>query len=173
MKKTVSMLLVLAMVMALSISAFAATLSNVGTDTAQVTGTYKGKEAAGTIYSVDIEWKDMTFTYNAPYDGVWNPSSHEYDNVTEASWEGKGTITITNHSNGQITATPSYTAAEGFSKAGMKFSSDSMVVATADNKEGENGAGKPVTGTITVTPTGELPEGTTNAIIGTITITIS
>ena len=54
----------------------------------------------------------------------------------------------------------------------MNFSTDALRVATADN--GVDGtAGTAVTDTITVTPTGSLPEDTEGATIGTITITVS
>lgn len=174
MKKTVSMLLVLTLVMSLSVAVFAADTvkENGGTATTNVTGTYKGKNESP-VYSVDITWEDMSFTYNPAYKGEWDPSEHTYSNSSEAGWTGEGTITITNHSNADITAVPSYKAAAGFEDASMNFNTNSLKVTSADNKQGENGAGKAVTGTITVIPTGELPEDTSNAIIGTITITIS
>lgn len=173
MKKMISLLLALLMVTSLSVSAFAAEgVGNGGSDSADVKGTYKGT-AASTVYSVDISWNGLEFTYNGEYEGEWNPNTHSYDNGTKGGWaEGTGTITITNHSNTGITAVPSYKAASGFEDAGMTFSTTSLTVATADNGVG-TAAGSAVTGTITVTPTGTLPEGTTGAVIGKITITIS
>lgn len=173
MKKTVSLLLALALLLSVSVVAFAAEgVGNGGSDSASVKGTYKGK-AAAVVYSVDIAWEGLEFTYNGAYDGEWNPATHSYDNSTEAGWaEGTGTITVTNHSNIGITAVPSYTAESGYEDAGMSFSTSSLVVATADNGV-DGAAGQAVTGTITVSPTGKLPEGTENATIGTITITIS
>lgn len=172
MKKINSLFLVLTMVMSLSITAFAAEgIGNGGTDSADVKGTYKGT-AASTVYSVDISWSDLEFTYNGAYEGEWNPGTHSYDNASGAGWaEGTGTITVTNHSNTSITAVASYKAATGYESAGMSFSTPSLSVATADNGV-DGAAGTAVTGTITVTPTGTLPEGTTDAVIGTITITV-
>lgn len=173
MKKMISLILALIMAMSLSVSAFAVDgVGNGGSDSSDVKGTYKGT-AASTVYSVDISWSGLEFTYNGAYEGEWNPNTHSYDNGTKGGWaEGTGTITITNHSNTGITAVPSYKAASGFEDADMIFSTNSLAVATADNGV-DTAAGSAVTGTITVTPTGTLPEGTTGATIGKITITIS
>lgn len=173
MKKIISFVLTLTLIMSLSITAFAAEgIGNGGTESADVKGTYKGT-AASTVYSVDISWSPMEFTYNGAYEGEWNPTTHTYDNAAEAGWAGdNGTITVTNHSNTAITATPSYAAKSGYESAGMNFSTNALQVATADNGV-DGAAGSAVTGTITVNPTGSLPEGTEGAVIGTITITIS
>lgn len=173
MKKIISLILALALVMSLSVTAFAAEgITNGGTDTSDVKGTYSST-ATVTVYSVDITWEGLSFTYNGEFEGTWNPETHEYENGTAAGWAaGNGTITVTNHSNTAITATPSYTAKDGFESAGMNFSVAALEVATADNGV-DGAAGSAVTGTITVTPSGSLPEGTADATIGTITITIS
>lgn len=173
MKKIISLILALAMVMSLSVTAFAAEgVTNGGTDTSDVKGTYSST-ATVTVYSVDIAWEGLSFTYNGAFEGNWNPETHEYEDATAAGWAaGNGTITVTNHSNTAITATPTYTAKDGFETAGVSFSTSALNVATADNGI-DGAAGTAVTGTITVTPTGSLPEGTKDAVIGTITITIS
>jgi hypothetical protein len=173
MKKMLSLVLVLTMILSLSVTVFAADgVANGGTDFSEVKGTYSSQTTV-TVYSVDIAWEGLTFTYNGEFEGRWNPQTHEYEDGTAAGWaSGSGTITVTNHSNTAITAVPSYVAATGFESAGMNFSTDTLQVATADNGvDGE--AGSAVVGTITVTPTGSLPEGTSGATIGTITITIS
>lgn len=173
MKKILSLILALAMIMSLSVTAFAAEgVTNGGTDTADVKGTYSS-EATVTVYSVDIAWEGLSFTYNGAFEGNWNPKTHEYENATAAGWAaGNGTITVTNHSNTAITATPSYSPATGYESAGVSFSTAALQVATADNGV-DGAAGTAVTGTITVTPTGSLPEGTEDVTIGTITITIN
>lgn len=173
MKKIITTILALAMIMSLSISAFAAEgLTSGGTDSSEVKGTYSS-EATVTVYSVDIAWKDLSFTYNGAFEGNWNPTTHEYENATAAGWAaGNGTVTVTNHSNTEITATPSYAAKAGYESAGVSFSTNALKVATADNGV-DGAAGSAVVGTITVSPTGSLPEGTKDAAIGTITITIN
>ena len=173
MKKTIAILLAVALMMSLAATVFAAGSkieTGDGTASQVVKGTYTAKETK-TVYSVDITWSNMEFTYNEAYKGEWNPSTHKDENATAASWTGVGTITVTNHSNTAIIAVPSYKANEAYKAAGMGFNVASLSVASADN--GANGAaGTAQTGTITVTPNGSLPQGTKNAEIGTITITI-
>ena len=53
----------------------------------------------------------------------------------------------------------------------MEFSENDLTVGSADNGE-DGGAGTAVKETITVTPSGTLPEGTENKEIGHITVTI-
>lgn len=173
MKKILSLILALAMIMSLSVTAFAAEgITNGDTDTADVKGTYSS-EVTVTVYSVDISWEGLSFTYNGAFEGNWDPKTHEYENSTAAGWAaGNGTITVTNHSNTAITATPSYKAVAGYETAGVSFSTAALEVATADNGV-DGAAGSAVTETIVVTPTGSLPEGTDDVTIGTITITIS
>ncbi|MDM8247265.1 hypothetical protein QUW49_01220 [Lacrimispora saccharolytica] len=172
MKKILSLILTLTMVVGLSVTAYAADgITSGGTDSANVTGTYKS-EATIPVYSVDITWEGLSFTYNGAFEGNWNPETHKYEDGTVAGWAaGNGTITVTNHSNTAITATPTYSTEAGYESAGMNFSTSALQVATADNGvDGE--AGSAVTGKITVIPTGSLPEGTKDATIGTITVTV-
>lgn len=53
-----------------------------------------------TVYSVNIEWTDMTFTYYAGEGMIWDSEKHEYSPM-EQGWSngGKATITVTNESN--------------------------------------------------------------------------
>lgn len=169
------------MACAMSVTALAADATitdNGGSAKADVTGNYvPGKNS--TVYSVDITWSDLTFTYAAASNGVWNPGTHTYSGTSAAGWETKtGTIVVTNHSNAGISAKPDYKENTGYESAIITFSGDglngegALELDTADN--GENGAtGKPTSGTITVTPGGTLPEGTANAVIGVITVTIT
>ena len=111
MKKIGALILTAAMITGMSVTAFAADgITSGGTDSAEVKGTYSS-EATVTVYSVDIAWEGLSFTYNGAFEGNWNPETHEYEDAASAGWAaGNGTITVTNHSNTDITATPSYTA---------------------------------------------------------------
>ena len=169
MKKLISLILALALVMSMSAVVFAEDQTNVGVGdyTADVTGTYVAGTTGGTIFSVDIAWAGMSFTYHAEQQPVWNVETHTYSEVVAAYWEGEGTITVTNHSNAKISATPTYTKNTGFESANMTFSTGKLNLASAADT---NAA---VVGTITVTPSGSLPANTEDTTIGTITVTIA
>lgn len=163
MKKVLAIIFVLIMVMQMSTGALAVTASG-GSQSAEVTGTYASKDVK-TVYSVDITWEGLSFTYNEAFKGEWNTTSHTYENSTEAGWNNnKGTFLIVNHSNAAVKAIPAYQYNEGFETTGMSFSSNPLNLASAES-------GTAQTGTISVTPTGTLPKNT-NGVIGTITITI-
>lgn len=114
MKKFASLILALAMMFTLCISAGAAeeTLTNSKlTSTAQnVTVNVTEGTNTGTVYHVNVTWTDLTFEYQKEGEGTWDPSTHTYDNVTENGWVGgngntitrEGVITVINHSNAPV-----------------------------------------------------------------------
>lgn len=172
MKKLISVILALAVVMCLGTVALAAegdqTGVAAGSYTTDVTGTYvPGTTESETIFSVDIAWSAMSFKYNAAKAPEWSVTDHKYSEGIEAFWEGTGTITVTNHSNTQISAEPAFTPADGFSEVSMKFSPEKLTVDTAET----GNAAK--SGEITVTPDGHMAEAAESTKIGTITVTIA
>ena len=170
MKKLFSLLLVVVMMACLATAAFAADEDGVGTGSysTDVTGNYvAGTTASGTVFSVDITWTNMSFTYHAEQAPVWDVDSHSYSEATPAYWEGEGTITVTNHSNAKISAVPSYAQATGYETHDMIFSTTELKIASAETTNSAQ------TGTITVTPDGYLPEMDGAKTIGSITVTIA
>lgn len=96
MKKIITLLMTLAMVMSLSVTAFASDLGG----SKDVTAKYEQNESEQPIYNVDLNWGDLTFTYTETTTKVWNPETHTYDTTTTGSWDKTETaITVTNHSN--------------------------------------------------------------------------
>ena len=173
MKKLLSIILSLALIMSMSMTAFAADVeADGGSASANVTGTYNAGSDGGVEYSVDIEWSGLNFTYNEGGKS-WNATTHTYD-TTEAGWaESDAKITVTNHSNAAITATPTWTAAEGYSDVTMTFANESDTEITSlglDSAELNNAA---VSGTITVTPGGTLANTANQTVIGTVTVTVA
>lgn len=170
MKKITALFATAALVCTMGTAVFAAdqTGVNTGSYNTEVRGTYQAGGSSATVYSVDIKWDDMSFTYTAAGEGTWNPATHEYDGASEASWSGSRNITVTNHSNAAVTATASYQADTNYESTSMEFGNNGATVATAVDTQ-VNEAPK---ATITVTPGGSLPEST-NGKIGTITVNIA
>lgn len=171
MKKIVSLMLALVMIMSLSAVAWAdETGVGTGSYSADVTGTYvDGNAGSGSSYVVDITWTAMNFTYNGEKAPVWNAQTYSYSESVAAHWDDdKGTITVTNHSPHVISAKPGYTAGEGFGDAEMVFDTTELLLDTAENGR------EAKAGTITVTPSGSLPDTTGEGqVIGSVKVTIA
>ena len=178
MKKKAALVLTLAMVFSLApLSAYADTLTAVGgTASHDVTATYvdgSSGGAGGTVYSVDIAWGDMAFTYTAAA-GTWDPAKHAYTGAEGGVWtvdkDGGNTITVTNHSNADVTAAFSYAAASSFEGISGSFDNASLALKSAVGTEVANAP----SGTAALTLDGALGSDTTaNTTIGTITVTLN
>ena len=182
MKKKTALVLTLAMVFSLApLSAYADTIDRVGgTASHNVTATYVDGSSGGaggagtTVYNVDITWGDMAFTYTAEA-GIWDPTNHTYTDAKGGAWtvdnkDGGNTITVTNHSNTDVTAAFSYAPASGFEGINGSFDKDSLALETAVGTEVANAP----KGTAALTLTGALDSTTTaNTTIGTITVTLN
>lgn len=181
MKKKTALVLTLAMVFSLApLSAYADTIDRVGgTASHDVTATYVDGSsggaggAGGKVYSVDITWGDMAFTYTAEA-GIWDPANHTYTGAEGGAWtvdkDGGNTITVTNHSNADVTAVFSYAPASGFEGISGTFDNASLGLKSAVGTEVANAP----KGTAALTLTGALGSDTAaNATIGTITVTLN
>lgn len=180
MKRNVSILIALALVLSMVTTVFAADIIPTGDTTHAVTALYQAGSGGGTVYGVDISWGSMVFTYTDASKDTWNAETHMYSNTTEAAWsceEGENVITVTNHSNVPISVTPSYTAESDYNAATMSFDKTILTLGTADNGV-DGAAGTATNGTIIVTASGTLTkdEKTTSAdgtTIGQITLTLA
>ena len=177
MKKKLALVLTLAMVFSLApLSAYADTISEAGgTATHDVTATYVAGSsggAGGTVYSVDIVWGDMAFTYTEGA-GRWDPATHQTTGASGGVWKATTTdgnkIKVTNHSNAAVTATFSYAAAPGYDSISGSFDKTTLNLATAVDTEVSNAPSD----TAALTLTGALASSTAaNTTIGTITVTL-
>lgn len=178
MKKKTALVLTLAMVFSLApLSAYADTIGTAGgTASHDVTATYRADSsggAGGTVYSVDITWGDMAFTYTAEA-GIWDPAKHTYTDAKGGAWavdkEGGNTITVTNHSNADVTAVFNYAADTGFDGITGTFDNASLTLESAVGTTVE--AAPKATASLSLN--GALGSTTTdNTKIGTITVTLN
>lgn len=114
MKKLIATALALTMTLSLSTTALAGGNvdgAGVGSqDPIDVTAKYNDDATEPTVYSVDLTWEDMTFTYNESGTRIWNPDTHTYTDTTSAGWDKyTAAVTATNHSNANVTVKFDYT----------------------------------------------------------------
>ena len=151
------------------------------TEYTKVIATYQPSEIEN-VYCVDMEWTAMNFTYDAGSKGKWNAQTHRYENADTGEWtaDSQGTITIKNRSNVGVQVTIAYKGTNAYrdaqilisdSEANFSSQMTENLVSADSSVEGESEL--PVVGTYTVKPSGTLPEGTTNAEIGTLTVSLA
>ena len=149
MKKALSMILVLTMVLALALPAMAEEITPAKGDASQnVNATYTGETVtAGTTYYVTITW-DADNSNTLAYTGkqgtyTWSGENMKYTDTTpesaKAKWAGAATykVTVSNQSNAEVTA--SVAASE--TKYGITVSSTgktSDTLGRADDKLKDN-----------------------------------
>mgnify|MGYP004627542913 CR=1 FL=1 len=159
-----------------TVTAFAADTTTINgesrTATKEVTASYRSGAGGGTVYSVDITWGSMAFTYSAGSGRTWNPATHTYSSGGAGGWSNSGnTVTVTNHSNAQVTAKLDYASETGFTGISGSFGNKSTM--TLKTAEGTQFANAP-TDTAALTLSGALASTVSDSTqIGTITVTIN
>ena len=141
--------------------------------------TYQEGESSATIYSVDIVWESMEFTYTSASEGTWDPNTHTFTDKESASWSfANNKITVTNHSNADVNTSFSYTPAANFSAVSGAFvdvhkNAIHNATLTLRSAVGSTLDEAP-SGTAYLSLTGELSSSlATKTICGTVTVTIN
>lgn len=174
MKKVLTSILSLALLSMASVTAFAASpiTSIGGTNSADVKGTYVAGGTATTVYSVDIAWGSMEFTYTDASQGTWDPQTHKYGGGVDSTWscaEDANKIEVTNHSNAAVNAQFSYASESEYSEISGAFTKDTLDLDSAEGREFSNAPSDRVT----LSLTGELSSDTlASTKIGTVTVTL-
>lgn len=174
MKKILSVLIAILLVMYLGTTVFAAEIDEAeGSASTDVKGTYETGGTADIVYSVDVIWGNMEFTYIDAEPGEWNPETHKYDNVGTASWTCEtdaNKVAVTNHSNTAVLVTLTYTPGASYAGIGGTFSKSTMALPTAVGVLLVNAPND----SSLLTLSGALSSSVTSSTtIGTITVTIS
>lgn len=147
-----------------------------GTASHDVKGTYAAGSASDTVYSVDITWGSMEFTYTAASEGDWDPATHGYKNGTESgTWScknsGGDTITVKNHSNAAVKVELTYASESNYSSISGSFDKATLSLATAVGTHFDSAP----SGTATLTISGgSLDSSAAEGVkIGTVTVTLN
>ncbi|MDO4331249.1 MAG: hypothetical protein Q4C58_00995 [Eubacteriales bacterium] len=144
-----------------------------GNNTAEILATYNEEEPdPAIVYSVDVEWGSLEYTYDSGKTLTWNPETLKYvETVGTSTWsceENADKITVTNNSNTEITATLSYEQID--SNISGKFDQAKIDLKTAEGTT----AGSGPSGTATLSLNGALSDtATTKTEIGKVTVTIT
>lgn len=110
MKKVFALILTLALIASMAVASFAAVTTNASPDAfdeeKELTVEIAELIAADTVYAVVVAWdSDLVFNYKLGAVGSWDADNHQYIDTDAADWtDNDVTITVTNHSNADITA---------------------------------------------------------------------
>ena len=166
MRKTISIVLALVLLLSLSTTAFASELGG----TQDVTAKYEKTENEEAIYNVDLNWGNLTFTYTEHTEKTWNPSTHTYEEVVTGEWDKtESTIKVTNHSNVAVTVAMTLTPVQGTGvTATLTGGSGTLPAGVEGNVEGAAS----VTGTLKISGTPNETVTATGVKVAQITVTI-
>ena len=115
MKKILTLVLVVAMVATLAVTAFAdkigpvAALDATSKSVGEITITNTVDNSATTkVYAVEVKWTNTALTADTVISGAtWDPENHKWTSgTTTTTWTNDTvTVTVTNHSNAEVKAT--------------------------------------------------------------------
>lgn len=144
-----------------------------GSSEHDVKAVYEATTAADTVYSVDVAWGSMEFTYTVADEGTWNPLTHQYDGALAGTWsslDGADEVTVTNHSNAPVLAGFTYVAEQSYNTITGTFDKTAEQLATAEGTDFNDAPN--VTAQLTLT--GALNKSVAASTqIGTATVTLS
>lgn len=171
MKRIISLMLVMTVLLSTGFCSAAAQATEVGST--NVTAEYVPGTQGGQTISVKIEWEGMDFTYNGASDDVWDAEKHQYIPGTAAGWaKSDAYISITNHSNVMLKAGIAYSGKSEYADMGLIFTDTNPYIGSAETKD--VGEGDACTVVVRAIPTGKLPSDTpADSQVGEIRITVS
>lgn len=184
MKKILSIALCLVLILSLGTTAYAADTIT-GGQSQTVTGNYQAAAEAGTVYSVEIQWGSLEFTYEVPAQ-VWDTETHTYKSPDDATpqWVCKtdedettvdaNEVRVVNRSNAGIDVTVTTDMGESGITATVSDEGKFTLASADATITAENATGQETKGSVTITLEGELSkEHTAGGTIGTVTVTLA
>ena len=173
MKKIFALALVVAMMLAMSVSVFAFDINTNGGNASEDivvnnTVTYDPQE----VYAVDIEWTTTNFALESA-SGKWDAENHVYldGETTFAAGQNTGEVTVTNHSNVDINATIALSSTD----SNITFTADEATKEIDEADAGESLGNKTKAPKAVFTVTGAVADDyytTAASITVTATVTI-
>lgn len=141
-----------------------------GSTDVDVNGRYVNETQTEDVYSVDVEWGAMQFTYSIAGTKTWNPETHEFTDSSTGSWKAEGnTITVTNHSSKPVSASFSFAALTAYEGLEAAFNPASFSLISGTETTRENADSKETVLTLNGTLPADLSEFTK---IGTVTVSL-
>ncbi len=131
---------------------------------------YQDGTQTPTVYSVDVVWDSMTFTYNASGTKVWDATTHSYMDNTNGVWANDSAdVTVTNHSNADVNVTVTYTEVGASGVNGVISNGDFSITSAVDKAVDDATLTKTATLTVSGVP---VDKSANNLKIGTVTVVI-
>jgi len=154
MKKLLAIIFAITLMCAMSVAAFAGsdTITTVpGSTDIDVNAKCDDTATTPDVYSVDVEWGAMEFTYSHTGTREWNPTTHTYTDIITAGWSATGnTVKVTNHSNKGVTAAFAFAKLGAITESITGSFAYSGALALAAGAEGSPGTAANVTATLTL-----------------------
>lgn len=179
MKKLFAILLAIALLCTMSVSAFAATVDTTGSETSKDLTVKYAEGQKNHAHAATIQWNSMEFTYHAGTQ-TWNTETMKWE-YEDGVWSEASTVKVSNKSSEAITVKFAFTAAEQANgvtgitvkQNGTEVGESGHSIAKAT--EGSSTANGTATECVfTVQPVGTYTGTNTEAVkVGTITITLS
>lgn len=176
MKKLTAVLLSLALSASLCVTAFAAagtaTKEAPATQEIEVDAKYSDTTETPDVYSVEVAWGKMEFTFEKSGSRIWNADSHTFSDSTTAAWNADGNdVTVTNHSNKEVNVAFAFTKDSTISDA-LTGTFNIPAKTLAAGVEGKRAEADQVTALLTLS--GALSASRTNLTkVGSVTVTLS
>ena len=180
MKKLLTAALALALAASLATTAFASSITPDGDATNDVTVTVGGEN--NVVYSVEIAWDSMDFTYNYGTGGGWDPTTHTYEEGTGKGWTGANTetaketasadLTVTNHSNAAVSVSAKFSGQDTAISNGVTATLTGNVFDLGAGQIGEDNVDK-VYNSALVTVSGAPTKVDEKFTVGTVTVTVN